>query len=231
MLLLCMPERVTTMDTMFQGATSFRQKLGGAAWVNLKASQPKMFEGSPGLIPPTACAVFVRQSKVELQSAVDGCLTLSSQGNCPDGPHGPIGEWDVSTVADMSGVFSNTKSFDGDISKWGMATVETMSNMFRGVTSFNSDISNWDVSSVICMRSVFSNAKAFDGDISKWDASSVKYVSGMFGGATSFNGDISECDVSSVQQMSTMFRWAGSFNGDISKWNVCGSLALVVCPC
>ena len=32
--------------------------------------------------------------------------------------HGPIAGWDVRNVTDMSGMFSNAASFDGDLSGW-----------------------------------------------------------------------------------------------------------------
>ena len=42
--------RVTNMNGMFFGATSFNQILCGQAWVNSKARQMTMFDGSLGSI-------------------------------------------------------------------------------------------------------------------------------------------------------------------------------------
>ena len=92
--------------------------------------------------------VAARFSKAELKTAVEECLKLSPSGDCFDGPHGPIGEWDVSRVTDMN-------------------------RMFLGAKNFNSDISNWDVSRVSDMSHMFYNAKLFNGDLSKWDVSKV----------------------------------------------------------
>ena len=47
--------RVTNMNQMFYHATSFKQELCGAAWVNSKASKNDMFEGSSGSISRTEC--------------------------------------------------------------------------------------------------------------------------------------------------------------------------------
>ena len=79
---------------------------------------------------------FLPQSKVQLKSAVDACLKLSPKGDCSKGPHGPIGEWDVSRVTDMSRMFSYATSFNGDISKWDVSSVTNMIDMFKGASSF-----------------------------------------------------------------------------------------------
>ena len=71
-----------------------------------------MFASSSGSIPETECtssAVFTPQSGAELKTAVNACLKLSSQGDRSEALHGPIGEWDVSRVDDMTLLF-----YDGD---------------------------------------------------------------------------------------------------------------------
>ena len=47
--------------------------------------------------------VFKPKNRAELKAAVDQSLNLSS--DCSKGPHAPIGEWDVSSVTDMSVMF------------------------------------------------------------------------------------------------------------------------------
>ena len=113
----------------------------------------------PAFLPQSK--VFSPQSKVQLKSAVDACLKLSPKGDCSEGPHGPIGEWDVSNVADMSHLFSYATLFNGDISKWDVSSVKDMPAMFRWATSFNGDISKWDVSSVANMDYMFWDATFF----------------------------------------------------------------------
>ena len=56
----------------------------------------------------TTKPVFAPQSQSELGSAVKACLELSAEGDCSAGPHGPIGEWDVSRVTDMSFMFAHS---------------------------------------------------------------------------------------------------------------------------
>ena len=70
-----------------------------------------------------------------------------------------IGNWDVSNVTNMSGMFGVDKehlidygsiSFNQDIGSWDVSNVTDMSGMFRG-SLFNQDISSWDVSIVTNM--------------------------------------------------------------------------------
>ena len=65
--------------------------------------------------------------------------------------YGRISTWNVSRVADMSGLFSGKRSFNEDLSSWDMSAVTKMGRMFRDATAFNRDLSSWDVSSVTNM--------------------------------------------------------------------------------
>jgi len=213
---------VTKMDSMFQDATSFQQKLCGTTWIYSKASKNLMFEGSSGSVCTT---VFSTSSKEELLSAVKACLERSPTGHCSSGPRGLIGDWDVSTVTDMDHIFSLRTSssaarFDADISKWDVSGVKNMFGMFWGAASFNGNLSEWNVSSMTDMDYMFFHAAMFNSDISKWDVSSVQGMYSMFWDARSFNGDISQWDVSRVLNMANMFCDAAAFNSDISKWDV-----------
>ena len=202
--------RVTSMENMFFHAASFNRKLCGAGWVNSKASKKNMFTGSSGSISRAVCTTTTAfSSKPELKDAVDACLKLPPKDK---GPHGPMAEWDVSSVTDMSGVFANADSFNGDMSKWDVSGVTSMSRMFMRATSFNGDLSHWDVSSVTDMTFMFMHATSFNGDLSKWDVSRVSDMTGMFRQAKVFNRDLSEWDVSSVTGMDDMFLNAVSFN-------------------
>ena len=82
-----------------------------------------MFAGSSGSISETVCVatpVFSPKSKAELKRGVDACLKVSPKGDSSDGPHGPIGEWGVLRVTDMSNIFHDATLFNTDISKWEM---------------------------------------------------------------------------------------------------------------
>ena len=71
---------------------------------------------------------------------------------------GPIGEWDISSVVDMTGAFRDTAMFDGDVSKWDVSSVTSMSAMFTTASFFNGDLSKWDVSSITSMSAMFAGA-------------------------------------------------------------------------
>ena len=156
----------------------------------------------------------------ELKNVVDNCLKETPVGDCSTEKYGPIAEWDVSHVSDMSDMFRDADLFNSDISKWDVSEVTDTYRMFFSARSFNSDISKWDVSKVNRMLGMFEYAESFNGDISKWDVSKVTDMLEMFYFAESFNGDISKWDVSKVTDMKWMFSSAISFNVDISKWDV-----------
>jgi surface protein len=76
-----------------------------------------------------------------------------------------------------------SSEFNGDLSSWDVSSVTNMSWMFSGAYNFNSSISTWDVSSVTDMRWMFYEAYNFNSDISSWDVSSVTNMFQMFEGA------------------------------------------------
>ena len=102
----------------------------------------------------------------------------------------PMNSWCVGNVTDMSWLFYDMDTFNGDLSSWDTSNVESMWNMFDGATSFNNDLSAWNTSSVTSLNSMFYGATSFNGDISSWDISNVIDMRRMFYGATSFNQDL-----------------------------------------
>ena len=135
---------------------------------------------------------------------------------------GDLSSWNVSGVTDMSGMFRDTTSFNGNLSAWDVSRVTDMDNVFHGATSFNGDLSSWNVSGVTDMDSMFFETRSFNGNLSAWDVSGVTGMFAMFHDAASFNGNLSAWNVSEVTDMSGMFHGATYFNGDLSAWNVSG---------
>ena len=146
-----------------------------------------------------------------MNNAFRGCSKLTSAGT--DLP-------DLSRVTDMSFMFLNARTVNGDLSGWNVSKVNNMAGMFSGTGAFNGDISNWDVSMVTIMQNMFAGARAFNRDISNWDVSLVTTMAGMFAYAFAFNGDISNWDVSNVTTMADMFNFAATFDGNLGNWDV-----------
>lgn len=94
--------------------------------------------------------------------------------------YGPMSEWCVNKVRDMSQLFYNMVNFCEDISRWDTSNVYNMSYMFYNCKMFNQDISGWKISNVIDMRFMFGCCEIFDCDLNSWDISNVKDMGCMF---------------------------------------------------
>ena len=91
---------------------------------------------------------YFPQTKKELQDIIK--QRIKEEGNNVD-----LNDIDVSNIKDMSYLFFNLISFNGDISKWDVSNVTNMSNMFYRCTKFNQDISKWNVSNVKYIEFMF----------------------------------------------------------------------------
>jgi surface protein len=116
-----------------------------------------------------------------------------------------IGNWDTSSVTNMSEMFLEASAFDQDIGRWDTSNAESMDRMFYRAGAFNQNIGNWDTSSVTNMNEMFEDASAFDQDISGWDTSRVIDMRGMFGGARQFNRDLSSWNVFRIKREPAQF--------------------------
>lgn len=118
-----------------------------------------------------------------------------------------IGQWDVSGVTDMTGVFENEVGFNEDISSWNVSNVTTMCRMFCNAVSFNGNVGCWDVSRVVCMTNMFSNARSFRGtvEMDTWDVSQVRSMYGMFSFADQFDVSLNHWNMSQVLNTQYMF--------------------------
>ena len=133
----------------------------------------------------------------------------------------PIGNWDVSNVTNMSGMFYGecaSHLFNQNISQWNVSNVTNMHVMFFN-GYFNQPIGNWNVSNVTDMGGMFNYAYTFNQDIADWNVSNVTDMSYMFYGAASFNQPINNWDVSNVTDMGGMFGNAQSYNQTILGWD------------
>ena len=168
---------------------------------------------------------FPPQFRAELKFAVNDCIELSPEGDCSTGPHGPMGEWDVSRVNDMNRMFNELTFFNQSLSKWDVSRVTDMGAMFNDAKSFDQDLSKWDVSRVTDIHAMFAKAHAFNRDLSKWDVSRVTDMGEMFAYANSFQQTL--CGAAWVNSNACKSDMFEQSPGSISK-AVCGVCVLCV---
>jgi surface protein len=77
------------------------------------------------------------------------------------------------TTTDLTNTFNLATSFNGAIGNWDVSGVNNMAGMFASATAFNQDISTWDTSTVTNMVSMFQSATAFDQNLGSWDVANV----------------------------------------------------------
>ena len=109
---------IKDMYMMFWGATFFKRKLCGGAWVHSQARKTVMFVDTSGSILSKVCVitmhtdppVFSPGSRSDLKSAVDVYLEPCAQDDPSGGSYGSIEEWDVICVFSfLSALWSVTR--------------------------------------------------------------------------------------------------------------------------
>ncbi|CAK9037129.1 unnamed protein product, partial [Durusdinium trenchii] len=131
---------------------------------------------------------------------------------------GAPGEWNVSAVTNMNGLFKDLEDFNENISAWDTSKVLDMSSMFHGATVFNMPIGAWNTSSVKTMRKMFYKASSFNEPIDAWITPAVIDMEDMFSEAMSFDQPISSWNTGKVRTMNGMFYNAAKFNQPIGSW-------------
>ena len=217
--------RVATMNFMFYGAEAFDQNINDwGEYVPLTVSTVSMFVGASKVtnIPNwekadgtrvcfdhTAHAT-VMKDRAELKPKVDAEIARDANVN--------LNYLETCNVKDMSNLFEDKTSFNGDITNWDVSQVTTMDSMFKGADAFNQAIGNWNVNKVTNMGYMFKGADAFNQAIGNWDVSKVSDMYGMFQDAKAFNQPLSNWDVSQVTDMRYMFNSADAFGQDLTAW-------------
>ena len=62
----------------------------------------------------------------DLRKAIDELIALKADGSGTHLAYGPVAEWDMSLVTDLSYAFYKKGSFNGDISRWQTQKVTTL---------------------------------------------------------------------------------------------------------
>ena len=66
-------------------------------------------------------------TKASLRTAVEA---YNADPTAAIATYGPIADWDVSAITDMSSLFYDLKNINADISNWDTSSVTTMRSMF-----------------------------------------------------------------------------------------------------
>jgi surface protein len=111
-------DAVTTMQSMFNGATAFSQTL---CWtIPGGADVTDMFAGSSGSIDGTGTGICLLLTNTNFKTACDAWVGGDTA------TYGLIKDWKTYAVTDMSNAFNGATSFNDDISAWDVSSVTTM---------------------------------------------------------------------------------------------------------
>ena len=224
--------RVTTMESMFNQATSFNGDISNwnvSAVTNMRFTFAGASAFNGDISNWNVSAVTDMRYMFDGASMFDGDISnwnvsavtdMNSMFNVASAFNGDISNWNVSAVTDMNSMFNYASMFDGDISNWNVSAVTDMSSMFNGATSFDQPLDRWNVSAVTDMNYMFNDASLFNQPLNDWDVSAVTDMHYMFNDVSLFNQPLNDWDVSAVTDMHNMFAAASDFGGDISSWNV-----------
>lgn len=100
-----------------------------------------------------------------------------------------------------------------------MSSVTDMSHMFSMAWSFNQDIDMWNVTNVKKMNGMFAGS-GFNRPLNQWNTANLQEMVGMFFLATNFNQPLDNWNVSNVTNMSILFSNANNFNQNLGNWDI-----------
>jgi len=123
----------------------------------------------------------------------------------------------LSSITNLSYLFSDCPKLNGDLTGWDTSTITNMNRMFYslqyGPSTSNCNITTWNTANVTNMAGMFYACYAFNQPIGSWNVSAVTRMDDMFAGRdlprpTIFNQDISNWNLRSAGvNMSNMFAW------------------------
>ena len=144
------PHTVTACPPTRQQANSLsnaNKLLIRCAWAGTSAFASAGYGSSWG--PGTCPATFT--TTASLKTAVQA---FNANPTAATAEYGPLADWDVSGITDMSYLFKDLKDFNADVSNWDTSSVTNMYQMFYDAAAFNQPLS-LDTSSVTTMQYMF----------------------------------------------------------------------------
>ncbi len=166
---------VTSMASMFGGASSFNGDIGG--WNTASVTNMSyMFFGATSFNQDISRWNTSTVTAMQFMFGTPSGTVAFNQD---------IGNWNTASVTNMSYMFFGAIDFNQNIGNWNTASVTDMSYMFSNATSFDQNIGNWNTASVTDMRYMFSSATSFDQNIGGWNVEAVSFMSSMFSSISS----------------------------------------------
>jgi surface protein len=210
---------VTNMSGMFNNATQFNQPIGSWNTSNV-ANMSQMFRNAEFFNQDIGgWDVSNVQSMTTMFQRFGVATSSFNNGGSPS-----ISAWTPTSLTSTFGMFNGAINFNQDIGNWDVSTITNFTGMFL-VSSFNNggspSISAWTIntSTNVNMYIMF-GVTPFNQPIGSWNVSKVTSMQEMFRASGAFNQDISSWNVSGVTDMSLMFYDATAFNQNIGGWNV-----------
>ena len=210
----------TSNGNTFQGATAWHSKYrrrGGESG-NANDGPPNAWEWIPRAFT----------SWIELNKFVNLCLEANPTGacdcssatvNCGPAASASIGDWNITGLTDLYGMFQNKWQFNQNINNWNTVAVTRMNWLFQNATAFNQPLNQWNVENVRDMYAMFWDAASFNQPLNSWNTNSVTATSYMFYRALAFNQPMNGWNTAAISDMGYMFGNAAAFNHPVNGWN------------
>ena len=196
---------VTTMNTMFIGATVFNQYID--TWNTAKVTTMSYL-----FYYATAFNEAIGSWNTAAVTTMSYMFYFASVFDYD------IGLWDTSKVATMASMFKEATVFNQDIGSWNTAAVTIMGSMFSSASAFNQNIGGWNTAKVTSfgMSSMFRSASVFNQNIGSWNTAKVTSMDNMFNNAAAFDQNLGLWDVAAVPVANflDMFQGATTFEGN-----------------